>query len=421
MDQKKTGALIAMIRKEKGYTQRELADRLELSEKTISKWECGNGLPEVSIMMPLCQILGISANELLTGERLPVYDILKRMEDTMMELIKEIEYEQLKNRVLKLYGLEIESVEMSEFGAGSLTYIVSCKNVKYVVKYSSENGMNHPEIEPDLCSYLIEQGIPACQFVENQQGQMLSTDENGRRFHVQRFITGSTYTYNKAPEWFMNQSAEMLGRIHKSLIDYPVLPEGIGKEFFQYRTPEGTIASYENTRKRAVANGDTQIAEEISANIQILEHFPKYTFDLSKLTCRNTHGDYNITQMLCDEKHIHAIIDWTTACVHPVVWEILRSYVYASPLCAEGQIDIGDFLQYVKKYLTYGTLTKYDLENMGKLFYYTLAVSDFYGQYYDSMTRNRHIYLLQARHSSKLMAWFQENIDRLTDAVMKIF
>ena len=41
MDQKKTGTFIAMLRREKEYTQRELADRLELSEKTISKWECG--------------------------------------------------------------------------------------------------------------------------------------------------------------------------------------------------------------------------------------------------------------------------------------------------------------------------------------------------------------------------------------------
>ena len=56
MDQKKAGTFIAMLRREKGYTQRELADRLELSEKTISKWECGNGLPEVVYIEPLCSV-----------------------------------------------------------------------------------------------------------------------------------------------------------------------------------------------------------------------------------------------------------------------------------------------------------------------------------------------------------------------------
>lgn len=420
MNQKKTGAFIAAIRKEKGYTQRELANKLDLSEKTISKWECGNGLPEVAIMLPLCQLLGITVNELLTGERIPVLDWLKRMEDTMMDLVKEIELEQLKNRIYKLYGLEIDSAQIPDHGAGSITYIINCHNKKYVVKYSSENGMNHPEIEPDLCKYLIQQGIPACQFVANQQGQMISTDEKGRRFHVQRFIPGEIYEYNQAPDWLMSQSAQMLGKIHKSLEQYPVLPGGIGKEFFQYRTPQGTIASYENTKKRAKETGDLQVVEEIDSNIKILEHFPKYEFDLSKLTCRNTHGDFNITQLLCGEDSIDGVIDWTTGCVHPVVWEIMRSYVYASPLCAEGTIDIDDFMDYVKNYMKYGTLTEYDLENMGRVFYYSIAVSDFYGQYYDSMTRNRNIFLQQARFSSKLMKWFDENVEKLGEALLQL-
>lgn len=53
MDQLKIGKFIAEMRKEQSYTQRQLADILEISDKTISKWETGNGLPEVSLMMPL--------------------------------------------------------------------------------------------------------------------------------------------------------------------------------------------------------------------------------------------------------------------------------------------------------------------------------------------------------------------------------
>ena len=70
MDQKKTGAFIAQMRKEKGLTQAELADLLLISDKTVSKWETGKGLPEVSLMLPLCETLGISVNELLTGAKL---------------------------------------------------------------------------------------------------------------------------------------------------------------------------------------------------------------------------------------------------------------------------------------------------------------------------------------------------------------
>ena len=53
MDQIKTGKFIAELRKERGLTQKQLAEKLGISDKTISKWERGNGMPEVSLMMPL--------------------------------------------------------------------------------------------------------------------------------------------------------------------------------------------------------------------------------------------------------------------------------------------------------------------------------------------------------------------------------
>ena len=70
MDQIKIGKFIANCRKEKNMTQRQLADILEISDKTISKWECGKGLPEVQFMVPLCDLLGINVNELLSGKKL---------------------------------------------------------------------------------------------------------------------------------------------------------------------------------------------------------------------------------------------------------------------------------------------------------------------------------------------------------------
>ena len=65
MDQLKTGIFIAEMRKSKGLTQKQLADALLISDKTVSKWECGNGLPEVSLMLPLCELLGIECIEFL--------------------------------------------------------------------------------------------------------------------------------------------------------------------------------------------------------------------------------------------------------------------------------------------------------------------------------------------------------------------
>ena len=69
MDQIKIGKLIAHARREQGLTQRELAEKLGVSNRTISKWECRNGLPEISNILPLCELLDLTADELLHGER----------------------------------------------------------------------------------------------------------------------------------------------------------------------------------------------------------------------------------------------------------------------------------------------------------------------------------------------------------------
>ena len=70
MEQKKIGEFIAAQRKEKQMTQKQLGEALGISDKAISKWECGKGLPDISIMMPLCELLEINVNELLSGEHL---------------------------------------------------------------------------------------------------------------------------------------------------------------------------------------------------------------------------------------------------------------------------------------------------------------------------------------------------------------
>lgn len=70
MDLLKTGKFIADRRKQKELTQAELANIIGISEKTVSKWECGNGFPDTSLMLPLCEALDISANELLSGKEL---------------------------------------------------------------------------------------------------------------------------------------------------------------------------------------------------------------------------------------------------------------------------------------------------------------------------------------------------------------
>lgn len=89
MEQVKIGKFIQEMRKAQSLTQRELAEKLNISDKTVSKWETGNGLPEVGLMLPLCEVLGISVNELLSGERLDEKQYFKKAEENIMDLLKE--------------------------------------------------------------------------------------------------------------------------------------------------------------------------------------------------------------------------------------------------------------------------------------------------------------------------------------------
>lgn len=91
MDTIKIGRFIAESRKALGVTQMQLADALSISDKPISNWECGNGLPDVSLMLPLCETLGISINDLLSGEMVAGSDYRKNAEENMMDLMKENE------------------------------------------------------------------------------------------------------------------------------------------------------------------------------------------------------------------------------------------------------------------------------------------------------------------------------------------
>jgi len=319
----------------------------------------------------------------------------------------------IKQVVQKEYGLEVNSLEKATVGAGSDIWFVTCKEGRYVMKYPCESEMNHPRQEPMLCEYLIKSGIPACQFLKNRQGEYLSKDSNGRTFHVQRFLEGQMYEWNTAPKWLLMESAAMLGRIHTVLKNYRGLPIGIGEDYFRYMTPENALRSYEDSLRIAMEQKDVEVMEDLQYRIELMKRFPKYKFDIKRLTCQSTHGDYFISQLLCGEDKIQAVIDWTTACVHPVVWEIVRSYVYAASSCKEGEIDIEEFVLYVGEYCKYAELSDYDIDNMAAVFYYQIAVCDYYGQYYGAKADNRYIYLQQAKLSTKLLKWFEKNEEEL--------
>ncbi len=91
MDQIKIGRFIAECRKKETLTQMQLAEKLGITDKAISKWERGIAMPDSSIMLELCDILCISVNELLSGEKINMENTNEKNEQLLLDMAKEVE------------------------------------------------------------------------------------------------------------------------------------------------------------------------------------------------------------------------------------------------------------------------------------------------------------------------------------------
>ena len=91
MDQIKIGKFIASKRKEQNLTQAQLAEKLGITDRAVSKWETGKSLPDASIMLELCEMLGITVNDLLCGEVVSMENYNEQMEKSMIEMFRQKE------------------------------------------------------------------------------------------------------------------------------------------------------------------------------------------------------------------------------------------------------------------------------------------------------------------------------------------
>lgn len=134
MNQEKIGKFIAEARKKKNLTQPELADKLGLTYKAVSKWECGKGLPDVSLYKDICEILDISLNEFFAGEYLSKEKMIQKSEENIMNIVKG---ENSKKRSLKTIIIVLSLVGIASlvglFGMYNFmkNYMSTAKTFKY--------------------------------------------------------------------------------------------------------------------------------------------------------------------------------------------------------------------------------------------------------------------------------------------------
>ena len=102
MNQTEIGEFIAKCRKEKKLTQAQLAERLNITDRAVSKWETGKSMPDSSIMLELCEILGITVNDLLSGEKISMESYEKKADENLIALKRKDENNMTKNAVISL-------------------------------------------------------------------------------------------------------------------------------------------------------------------------------------------------------------------------------------------------------------------------------------------------------------------------------
>ena len=124
MNQIKIGRFIAECRKKANLTQMQLAEKLGITDKAISKWERGVAMPDTSIMLNLCDILGISVNELLNGEKIYMENSNQKNEQLLLDMAKELEK---KNKVIwtSMWAIMIVSVTALLAGIFAVRFLIA--------------------------------------------------------------------------------------------------------------------------------------------------------------------------------------------------------------------------------------------------------------------------------------------------------
>ncbi len=127
MNLDKIGKFISNCRKDKKLTQEQLSEKLGISDRAVSKWERGLCLPDASIMLPLCEILGINVNELLSGEMINNKDYNKKAEENLLEMAKK---EEEQNKKMMMYEYVIGFIS-------SITFFILVFVASYAVDKNS--------------------------------------------------------------------------------------------------------------------------------------------------------------------------------------------------------------------------------------------------------------------------------------------
>lgn len=198
MDLIKIGKYIASKRKSLGMTQKQLAEKLGMSDKSVSKWERGVCLPDVSVYKELCSILGISLNEFLAGEDIAQENLIQKSETNIIEVIKDNINKEKCLKVMKYILLVISIFALSVLGFAIYRLKKPQNYISPVAKDSIEMQTAELLAGPD--------GAFVYKFITTDEYKKL-------RLHIYRYESGKLIDQDKVEMGFEDISSPQSGEI----------------------------------------------------------------------------------------------------------------------------------------------------------------------------------------------------------------
>lgn len=304
------------------------------------------------------------------------------------------------------YDMRLTDIQHLDSHFGTEIYLITTDIGKYIAKVMPM--CIEVDNEGPVTEYLRVCGMKVPRIIKNCRGEYV-TKISELQLTIQSYIEGKVLSLNSAPDWFIIRSAEFLGKTVVFLKDYGELPLRFGKDFFSPENAKEKARQYMAESVKLKENGDFETALLFDEQVRHLLKIAELGIDTEKLTYSASHGDYHIGQVLLRDGDL-SVIDWSSVCRLPICLELATSYVFASPTCADGTIDVKGLKGYIHVFEKYAHLSEYDIKAMPYVLYFWHCMCNYSPYEYADMAES---YRPVARLIQKMLAWLYEHVDEL--------
>ncbi len=318
-----------------------------------------------------------------------------------------------KNIIENNFNLRVCDIQLLDKHFGTELYLINTDAGKYIVK-ALPLYMENVKNEGDLTEYLYNHRLKVARFMKSKDDTYVAKTPE-LQFTVQQFIEGQSLSVNTAPDWFISKSAEFLGQTALLLKDYEGLSLRFGKDFFSVKTVRRKIWQYKKELAKAKKVKDIGVIPVWEEQIRHLKKILKFHIDANKLTYANSHGDYHIGQAIIHNNDF-TVVDWSSACKLPICLDIITSYVFSSPTCADGEIDADGLKKYIRQFTEKFPLTEYDIKTMPYVLYYWHCMCNYRP---DELADIPDSYKAIAKLINSFLNWLYDNIEELSEELIK--